>query len=805
MHTTHATFYVRAAVCVLVGCEICVGRLATCIALVTGLMIGVVLTLLVQVHLLSTLETTVMSEPTQDPSDHFASAPKNHVRTDANLVPLEGWMFVVPTDLMKTLTTTPPHEARRYARLKGHELCLGASGDTTLGVEERVNLTGCTVSIALGKASTPALRSTAASAASNTNNPTKMPSKWSKKYPLELLAPDGRVLARGESKLLLYLPSPPAKEAWYQHLSAASGSDPVVVDAMKEAEEFVHFAASAAAAATRLAPLDARMWDALLARLYFDMRRNEWFLTQSKNRLQEAVATACPPFLSALRVADLSLGAAPPTITSIRWANHTAPCGRAGEPAARMPNAACLEVAFTCEGDFWVCLETSIDLKNAAKHLTQAFCTKKDEVPANDVAQSVGVAPDLGNKQSTALRLFRLAGSVASTVADKVADKLSHVPLKLHVRATTLKGTLRIWIGAPPSNRIWYGFITHPELTMEAKPIVGDRAIRHTALAARVSHLLVSRLKEKFFKSFVLPGCSGFSLPMLCELHAHQTTLSSQSQPPPSLTARSQPNENANPISSANAFSLSASNIIQRAPSQSPVARSNTKRRTSTLGDVPTEDSPETSKLKKIDALGLGDALGDALGSNQSASSVNTVLPGVVLAVSTDVVAGPSETADSCQKDPELLTDSPSEVDTRTMPGSTSDAQANTASLQLECVAGSPDTNSPSMISKERSASIVDKSQNSSASHSVNGTPIWGSRDVSRSESRSSEACASDNHVKQQSEGSGQRTAAAITAVTSLAEEVKRRVREKSLFLEEQSRRARHILNTTSKSRWSKP
>eukprot|EP00241_Pyramimonas_parkeae_P021589 CAMPEP_0114315690 /NCGR_PEP_ID=MMETSP0059-20121206/22703_1 /TAXON_ID=36894 /ORGANISM="Pyramimonas parkeae, Strain CCMP726" /LENGTH=108 /DNA_ID=CAMNT_0001441369 /DNA_START=199 /DNA_END=521 /DNA_ORIENTATION=+ len=103
MHTTHATFYVRAAVCVLVGCEICVGRLATCIALVTGLMIGE--------HLLSTLETTVMSEPTQDPSDHFASAPKNHVRTDANLVPLEGWMFVVPTDLMKTLTTTPPHEA----------------------------------------------------------------------------------------------------------------------------------------------------------------------------------------------------------------------------------------------------------------------------------------------------------------------------------------------------------------------------------------------------------------------------------------------------------------------------------------------------------------------------------------------------------------------------------------------------------------------------------------------------------------------------------------------------------------------
>lgn len=64
--------------------------------------------------------------------------------------------------------------------------------------------------------------------------------------------------------------------------------------------------------------------------------------------LQEAVATACPPFLSALRVADLSLGAAPPTITSIRWANHTAPCGRAGEPAARMPNAACLEVAVAC-------------------------------------------------------------------------------------------------------------------------------------------------------------------------------------------------------------------------------------------------------------------------------------------------------------------------------------------------------------------------------------------------------------------------------------------------------------------------
>lgn len=52
-------------------------------------------------------------------------------------------------------------------------------------------------------------------------------------------------------------------------------------------------------------------------------------------------------------------------------------------------------------------------------------------------------------------------------------------------------------------------------------------------------------------------------------------------------------------------------------------------------------------------------------------------------------VQGPPETADSCEKDPELLTDPPSKVDTRTMPGSTSDAQENTATLQSECVAGS--------------------------------------------------------------------------------------------------------------------
>lgn len=125
---------------------------------------------------------------------------------------------------------------------------------------------------------------------------------------------------------------------------------------------------------------------------------------------------------------------------------------------------------------------------------------------------------------------------------------------------------------------------------------------------------------------------------MLCELHAHQTTLPSQSQPPPSLTARSQPNENADPINRANAFSLSGSNTIQRTTSQSSAACSNTEHKPSPLGDVgddvPTEDSPETSKLKKIDAL----ALDDALGSNQSASSVNTVLPGVALAVSADVV-----------------------------------------------------------------------------------------------------------------------------------------------------------------------
>ena len=50
------------------------------------------------------------------------------------------------------------------------------------------------------------------------------------------------------------------------------------------------------------------------------------------------------------------------------------------------------------------------------------------------------------------------------------------------VRLTELRGCLRVWVGAPPSSRVWFGFVGRPTLSMEATPHLGVLGITHAAL-----------------------------------------------------------------------------------------------------------------------------------------------------------------------------------------------------------------------------------------------------------------------------------------------------------------------------------
>ncbi|RRT76953.1 hypothetical protein B296_00007440 [Ensete ventricosum] len=89
---------------------------------------------------------------------------------------------------------------------------------------------------------------------------------------------------------------------------------------------------------------------------------------------------------------------------------------------------------------------------------------------------------------------------------------ISKVPLSLAIRVALLRGTLRLHIKPPPSDQLWFGFTTMPELDWNLDSSVGDRKITSSHIAL----LFGNRVKVLFH--LVLPNYESICIPwMLAE------------------------------------------------------------------------------------------------------------------------------------------------------------------------------------------------------------------------------------------------------------------------------------------------
>lgn len=50
--------------------------------------------------------------------------------------------------------------------------------------------------------------------------------------------------------------------------------------------------------------------------------------------------------------------------------------------------------------------------------------------------------------------------------------------LRVRVDIHSLQGTVCAWVPPPPNDRLWFGFVTPPELKAEASPILNDDVSR---------------------------------------------------------------------------------------------------------------------------------------------------------------------------------------------------------------------------------------------------------------------------------------------------------------------------------------
>ncbi|KAF7088977.1 hypothetical protein CFC21_092043, partial [Triticum aestivum] len=93
-------------------------------------------------------------------------------------------------------------------------------------------------------------------------------------------------------------------------------------------------------------------------------------------------------------------------------------------------------------------------------------------------------------------------------ILHSITDHVSQVPFSLAIKVTSIRGTMRMHIKPPPSDQIWYGFTSMPELVWELESSVGDRKITNSHIASLISN----RIKASLHQSLVLPNCE--SIPM---------------------------------------------------------------------------------------------------------------------------------------------------------------------------------------------------------------------------------------------------------------------------------------------------
>ena len=57
-------------------------------------------------------------------------------------------------------------------------------------------------------------------------------------------------------------------------------------------------------------------------------------------------------------------------------------------------------------------------------------------------------------------------------LAEQTAERLSRMQLRLQLEIRSIRGPIVAWIPPPPGDRLWFAFVTPPQLEARAEPQV---------------------------------------------------------------------------------------------------------------------------------------------------------------------------------------------------------------------------------------------------------------------------------------------------------------------------------------------
>ncbi|KAK8531164.1 hypothetical protein V6N13_003457 [Hibiscus sabdariffa] len=247
-------------------------------------------------------------------------------------------------------------------------------------------------------------------------------------------------------------------------------------------------------------------WNLLISRVFFDIKANAELKSSLQARIQRTLSTMrTPNYIGEVICTKIDIGNRPPYIHAMRLHGKDMNEVSAFEVDAEYSGGALIDVETRIEvrdQDFQKGIVDTNSESNLSSDLLEGF-------------EHFGKHLNL-NKEDFLLKIDSGRGSKGrlKSVLNNIAKQVSQVPLTLSVRVVSLRGTLRLYIKPPPSDQLWFGFTSMPDVELVVESSVGDHKITNGHIAL----FLINRFKAAIRDTMVLPNCESACIPwMLAE------------------------------------------------------------------------------------------------------------------------------------------------------------------------------------------------------------------------------------------------------------------------------------------------
>ncbi|XWS11500.1 hypothetical protein CRYUN_Cryun37aG0003700 [Craigia yunnanensis] len=260
-------------------------------------------------------------------------------------------------------------------------------------------------------------------------------------------------------------------------------------------------------------------WNLLISRIFFDIKGNAGLKSSIQTRIQRTLSNMrTPSYIGEVICTRIDIGNRPPYIHAMRLLATDMNEVWAFEVDAEYSGGILLDVETRLEVrdlDFQKGIVDTNSESNSIEKLSSDLLEGFEHFGKNlNLPEEYEVDPKVDGLKSSKATSTTSNVSRWKSVLNSVAKQVSQVPLSLSIRVASLRGTLRLFIKPPPSDQLWFGFTSMPDIEFDLESSIGEYKITRGHIAL----FLISRFKAAIRETMVLPNCESACIPwMLAE------------------------------------------------------------------------------------------------------------------------------------------------------------------------------------------------------------------------------------------------------------------------------------------------